>query len=144
VVAAVYIDAASVAILRNMDFVFLCLDNGAAKKTIVESLEEFGLPFVDVGMGVSLFNDSLGGILRVTTSTEKMRSHIHTRISFVDGNAGNEYDRNIQIADLNALNAALAVMKWKKLFGFYRDLKGEHHSTFSIDGNLLINEERRP
>jgi ThiF family len=103
----VYIDASSVDELREMDFVFLCLDSGAAKKTIVESLEAFGRPFVDVGMGINLSDDSLGGILRVTTSTQKLRDHIHTRISFVDGNGGNEYDRNIQIADLNALNAAL-------------------------------------
>jgi len=140
----VYIDASNVGDLRDMDFVFLCLDSGAAKKTIVESLEEFGCPFVDVGMGINLSDDSLGGILRVTTSTPKLRDHIHTRISFVDGNPGNEYDHNIQIADLNALNAALAVMKWKKLFGFYRDLKSEHHTTFTIDGNLLLNEERQP
>ncbi|MGB7493085.1 MAG: hypothetical protein WBW05_01660, partial [Candidatus Acidiferrum sp.] len=53
-----------------------------------------------------------------------------------------DYNRNIQIADLNALNAALAVIKWKKLFGFYRDLKFEHHSQFSIDTNLLLNEDR--
>ena len=43
---------------------------------------------------------------------------------------------------MNAFNAALAVIKWKKIFGFYRDLKGEHHSQFSIDTNLLVNEER--
>jgi hypothetical protein len=39
------------------------------------------------------------------------------------------------------LNAALAVIRWKKRFGFYRDLKAEHHSQFSIDTNLLINED---
>ena len=34
-----------------------------------------------------------------------------------------EYATNIQIADLNALNALMAVIKWKKLSGFYQDLK---------------------
>ncbi len=48
----------------------------------------------------------------------------------------------ISETDLNALNAALAVIKWKKLFGFYRDLKSEHRSQFSIDTNLLLNEDR--
>lgn len=33
------------------------------------------------------------------------------------------------------LNAGLAVVKWKKLFGFYLDLEGEHFSVLSIDGN---------
>jgi hypothetical protein len=54
---------------------------------------------------------------------------------------GNEYDRNIQTAELNALNAALAVIKWKKLCGFYIDLEKEHHSTYSIDGNEMTNED---
>lgn len=53
----------------------------------------------------------------------------------------NEYDVNIQIADLNALNAALAVIKWKKLMGFYQDLDLEHHCTYTIGGNLLHNED---
>lgn len=47
----------------------------------------------------------------------------------------------IPFTDLNALNAALAVIKWKKVFGFYRDLKREHHSQFSIDTSLLLNED---
>jgi hypothetical protein len=41
-------------------------------------------------------------------------------------------------ADLNALNAALAVIKWKKLACFYQDLDHEHHSTYTIGGNMLL------
>lgn len=33
-----------------MDFVFVCIDEGSDKKMIVGKLEEFGIPFVDVGM----------------------------------------------------------------------------------------------
>ena len=43
-----------------------------------------------------------------------------------------------QVADLNALNAVLAVVKWKKIRGFYRDLEREHHCTYTTDGNMLI------
>ena len=138
----VYVDAQNVKELRGMDFVFLCLVKGSPKRLIVEKLEEFNVPFNDVGMGIQLNNGTLGGIIRVTTSTEKRRDHLRSRVSFGDAAGGNEYDRNIQIADMNALNAALAVIKWKKLFGFYRDLKSEHHSQYSIDGNLLVNEDR--
>jgi hypothetical protein len=53
-----------------------------------------GKPFIDVGMGV-----------------------------FEEAFVKNECGRNIQIADLNALNAALAVVKWKKLYRFYVDLE---------------------
>ena len=115
---------------------------GSPKKLIVEKLEEFNVPFTDVGMGVQLSDDALGGIVRLTTSTTQMRNHFRGRVSFEDAPGEDDYNRNIQIADLNALNAALAIIKWKKLFGFYRDLKSEHHSQFSIDTGLLLNEDR--
>ena len=126
--------------LREMSFVFLCME-GTAKTFIVEKLEEFGLPFIDVGMGVYLSEGSLGGILRVTTSTPAQRDHVRKRVSFSDDADRNEYDANIQIADLNALNATLAVIKWKKLMGFYQDLDFEHHCTYTIGGNMLRNED---
>jgi hypothetical protein len=93
-------------------------------------------------MGIELTENALGGNVRVTTSTAQKRDHPRSRVSFEDVPGDDDYNRNIQIADLNALNAALAVIKWKKLFGFYRDLKHEHHSQFSIDTNLLLNEHR--
>ncbi len=138
----VHVDSTNIEELRGMDFVFLCVDKGSVKKVIVEKLEEFNVSFADVGMGIQLSDDSLGGILRVTTSTPQKRDHFRSRVSFGDPVDDNEYDRNIQIADLNAFNASLAVIKWKKLVGVYRDLKAEHHSQYSIDGNLLINEDR--
>jgi len=137
-----YIGAENVDDLREMSFVFLCIE-GPAKKLIVERLEAFGIAFIDVGMGVYLNEGSLGGILRVTTSTPTQRDHVGERISFSDDVDRNEYDVNIQIADLNALNAALAVIKWKKLVGFYQDLDHEHHSTYTIGGNMLLNEDRQ-
>jgi hypothetical protein len=140
----VYIDASNVEQLRDMKFVFLCFDAGKPKELVVESLEKFGVPFVDVGMGVYLSGDSLGGIVKTTTSTPAQRDHVpaKNRISFSATDGNNEYDQNIQIADLNALNAALAVIKWKKLFGFYHDFDKEHHSTYTIDGNKLLNEDQ--
>ena len=142
-----YVDASNVGDLQQMSFVFLCLDRPTAKQVIVEKLEEFDIPFVDVGMGIELVDDALGGVLRVTTSTRRMRDHVRAknRISFTGADGENDnadYARNIQIADLNALNAALAVVKWKKLFGFYRDLDDEHFSTFTVDGNALVNEDQ--
>ena len=135
-----YIGPENVDELRDMSFVFMCLE-GPAKKLIVEKLEEFGITFIDVGMGVYLSEGSLGGILRATTSTPARRDHVRKRVSFSDDADRNEYDVNIQIADLNALNAALAVIKWKKLMGFYQDLDFEHHCTYTIGGNMMRNED---
>jgi hypothetical protein len=137
-----YIDEANAEQLREMDFVFLC--GSGEKKTVVEKLESFGTPFVDVGMGLHIVDGALLGVLRVTTSTATQREHVRAknRIPFSDGEGDKDYARNIQIADLNALNAALAVIKWKKICGFYLDLEREHHTTYTIDGNTLTNEDK--
>jgi len=126
-------------LLDGVTFAFLSLDAGDAKRLIVDRLEASGAAFIDVGMGLELAEGSLGGILRVTASTPEMRDHVRQRISFVGGGAKDIYASNIQVADLNALNAVLAVVKWKKIRGFYRDLEQEHHCTYTTDGNMLIN-----
>jgi hypothetical protein len=128
--------------LTGVDFVFLCME-GSAKRGIVKKLEELDLPFIDVGMGVYVADGSLGGVLRVTASTRGQRSHVwdKQRIPFSEAEGHNEYDRNIQIADLNALNAALAVIKWKKLLGFYIDQERELYSTYTIGGNDVDNQD---
>jgi len=137
-----YIDESCLELLDDMNHVFLCMDGSESKRRIVEHLDVKGIPFIDTGMGIDEANEMLFGQLRVTTSTPTQREHIHKKNLIPYGNAGdNPYDTNIQVADLNALNACLAVVKWKKLLGFYCDLKNEHHSVYQIDGNHLINEE---
>lgn len=139
-----HIDASNIDELPALNFVFMCIDKGAAKQIIVDKLEELKIAFVDVGMGVHVVDElkSLVGILRVTASTEKKREHVENRISFGEDDVDDDYSKNIQIADLNALNAAFAVVKWKKLCGFYQDLEQEHHSTYSINVNMLLSEDR--
>ena len=127
-------------LLDGITFAFLSMDAGEEKRAVVAKLEALGVSFIDVGMGLELTNGSLGGILRVTTSTPTKREHVHQgRISFSGGGGEDVYASNIQVADLNALNACLAVVKWKKLRGFYRDLEQEHHSTYTTDGGMLLN-----
>lgn len=132
-----YVDETNVGELAGMDFVFLCMDGNAAKRMIVESLEQAAVRLVDVGMGLHQTDDAIHGQLRVTTSTPDAPAL--SRIPFSVGDH-DEYATNIQVADLNALNAALAVIRWKKLFGFYVDLEGEMSSVYAIDGNQLVND----
>jgi hypothetical protein len=117
------------------------MDSGPDKKCIVEELERDGIPFVDVGLGLYRHDDEIDGIVRVTTSTPGRRDHVwnQQRISFAES-ANDEY-HNLQVADLNMLNAALAVIKWKKLFGFYADSEHEHFSVYAIGSNRLLNDD---
>jgi hypothetical protein len=94
-------------------------------------------------MGITMNGDRLRGQIRTTTSTPTKRNHVYekNRIAFKTAEEVNEYDKNIQVAELNGLNAAIAVIKWKKLFGFYVDDGNEHFSVFVIAGNETINED---
>lgn len=135
-----HVDDRNVGELDGFSYVFLCLDKGAAKRAIITRLQTMGIPFIDVGMGLEMTDGKVAGILRVTTSSTAKSDHVYKRIPFGDGEDA-LYARNIQVAELNALNAALAVVKWKKLCGFYRDLENEHYTLFTLDGNAIVNEE---
>ena len=137
-----YVDEASVDCLRTMDFVFVAVDKGSQRGLVVSKLEEFGVPFIDCGMDVSEVEGALLGQLRVTLSTDKSREMVHSTLPLADIEGEDDYRRNIQIADLNALSAALAVIKWKKYLRFYLDSVGEHTNLYVIGGSRLFNEDK--
>jgi len=136
-----FLDETNIEHLQGMDFVFLCLDRGGDKRLIIERLVQWGISFVEVGMGVMLDGDHLRGDVRIATSTPQKHDHLESRINFSEG-AENDYSRNIQIAELNALNAALAVIKWKKLSGYYQDVMREHCSVYMIGANSIANDDQ--
>jgi hypothetical protein len=133
----------NVAQLDGFSFVFLCLDAGPEKKRVVEHLLARGVPFVDTGIGVQVGDSNLVGIVRATTLTAAQHAHLATRVPLA-GAAPDDYGSNIQIAELNMLNAVLAVLRWKKLAGFYADFRHEHHTTYTIETNVLLSEETSP
>jgi len=89
-------------------------------------------------MDVSLDRDvALRGQVRVTLGPPIVNDHIEQVVSFADGPESDIY-RNIQVADLNMLNAALAVIRWKKWLGFYGDDTNEYHSLYNIQTSSSI------
>jgi hypothetical protein len=136
----VYVTEENCQLLNELSYVFICIDSNHYRGVIVRHLLGLGIPFLDVGLGVNVGEDNLVGTLRVTVGTSNKNNHLFNRMATEDTEE-NEYATNIQIADLNALNAMMAVIKWKKMCGFYQDLKEEHHSTYTINTSQLINEE---
>jgi ThiF family len=136
----VHVDERNVEELRGLDFIFVCVDAGPMKRVLFDKLSEFGVPFVDTGMGIDQTGDSLGGILRTTRLVpgQGAQEWVQENLSFAEAE-DDEYDQNIQIVELNMLNAAHAVIAWKKHIGFYRDFRHEVQSEYTIDGNLLTN-----
>lgn len=130
----------NIELLRGLSYVFICIDSNSARSMIISNLKKFGVTFIDAGLGVNVVDENLIGQLRVTVGTPAKYDHIPNRIG-TTSLEDDEYATNIQIADLNAFNALMAVIKWKKLSGFYQDLKQEFNSTYSINTSQLINED---
>ncbi len=138
----IYITDQNINQLEGFSFIFLCIDKETVKKNIINYLLKNNIPFIDVGLGINISNNSLIGTIRTTTGSQQKNDHLFNRIPCND-DLENEYSSNIQISELNALNAIFAVIKWKKLFGFYHDDINEHNSLFTISLSQLINEDNQ-
>ncbi|MDR2239632.1 MAG: ThiF family adenylyltransferase [Zoogloeaceae bacterium] len=134
-----FITEANVSELDVFDFVFVCVDKGSARRTITSYLKKQGVAFVDVGMAIELVSGSstLAGMCRATLVTADSNSHIEETIPMMDGEQDALYGSNIQIADMNMLNAALAVIQWKQFSGFYQDDFGTHHLAYTVNSQSL-------
>ena len=136
----VFVTETNVQELSQFKFVFVCVDDGAARKLILEALEQTSVPFIDVGMGLYFENGAIGGIVRVTTSVAEKRDEVAPFLPASEPREDAAYATNIQTCDLNALNAAYAVIKWKKLLRFYHDFDNELSMNYTTDGNIINNE----
>ncbi len=134
------VTADNVAELTEMTFVFLAVDPGEHKGVIVDALERSDVPFIDVGLGAEETDAGLTAMITTTTSLPGRRELVAGRMTTA-ALPDDEYDRNIQIADLNALNAMLAVIRWKKHCGFYADTGHEHCSALIVERNKIVNDD---
>ena len=137
---AVYIDSQNIQELEGFDYVFISVDKNEIRFNITKGLLAMGVTFIDVGLGVNKIEDRLIGTLRVTVGSKTKNNHLDLRIGSHEFEE-NEYGNNIQISELNCLNAMFAIVKWKKLSGFYQDLKEELNNLFFINTNKLLNED---
>lgn len=139
---AYFLDESNVGELEGFDFVFVCVDQGPARRLICEFLQRQKIAFIDVGMSVELVpeTDKLIATCRFTLCTPQQNEHFERYVPMDEDTQEALYRRNIQIADMNAMNAMLAVMKWKQYFGFYQDEFGAHQGTFTVGTQSLTRD----
>jgi molybdopterin/thiamine biosynthesis adenylyltransferase len=135
-----YITSSNIHELDGMTYVFICVDRNRIRKMLADHLVNVAIPFSDVGLGVNVIDNKLTGAVRVTSANKNKSDHLSLRI-YPEDSDNNDYSTNIQIAELNALNAVFAVLKWKKYIGFYIDQEREHHSSYSIGVSKIFNED---
>lgn len=130
--------------LRQFDYVFVCVDKGDVRRLIYDRLADSSAIFIDTGMDVRVTDnrDALWGTMRVTSSEPESREHVFSHVPMAQGEEEDLYASNIQVIELNALNAMLAIIKWKKLSGFYMDDSKELSASFNTASNRIYNVER--
>ncbi|UFS62747.1 ThiF family adenylyltransferase [Sulfurimonas sp. HSL-3221] len=124
-------------LLKEMDFVFVSIDSGEIKRLIFDYLDGNDIPYIDVGMGLTIEEKVLRGSVRTTAFMAEEHKGLRRMIDFSEG-VDNAYSTNIQIAELNGLNAAIAVLRWKQHLGFYQSLVDEGQVMFSINTLGLV------
>ena len=101
-----------------VDYAFVCIDqrkecDSPRQDVVYASLSEARVPFIDSGVSITLENDAVSGA--VTTSAYAAGSLEWQNAipnASVEGNVPGY--RNVQLPEVNALAAALAVMEWRR------------------------------
>jgi hypothetical protein len=139
-----YIHKDNVSELAGFDFAFVSVDDGLSRGLICDYLQGSSIPFIDVGMGLEKEEGGLNllGLCRVTMGTPVKTDHLSKRLPTKDDRAEALYRSNIQVSDMNAMNAILAVMRWKQFCGFYVDYENSHHMSFSVAMQSIVREDK--
>jgi hypothetical protein len=123
-----YIDRTSAADLEGVTFAFVCVDKGSARAEIFDLLISLKIPFIDVGMGLDRKQGALSGQIRTTYYAPETAAAVRNKhLAPMTDDPDDIYRKNVQIAELNALNACYAVIRYKQLRGFYADGNQAHH-----------------
>ena len=133
-----FLDATCTEDLDGVTFAFVCVDKGTSRAGILDLLVSKSIPFIDVGMGLNRKRGPLNGQMRATYFSPEHGQALRDKglVPLTDS-PDDLYKTNIQISELNALNACLAVIKFKQLRGFYFEEVSYYHLLFEV-GDLKI------
>ena len=137
-----YLDEGNLDVLSGATFVFLASGNAVGKPVIMDWLEARDVPFIDVGIGHRGDRRPTRGLLRSRPACKDTRAGAPTIP--VPAPERDDYGRNIQTADLNALNGLLAVIRWKRHTAIYPAVTSEGFTTYSLTANEIANEDLLP
>ncbi|ESX29357.1 ThiF family adenylyltransferase [Mesorhizobium sp. M1066] len=123
-----FIDQSSTEELQGVTFAFVCVDKGSARAGVFDLLIGLKIPFIDVGLGLNRQQSALAGMLRATVYLPDDAEEIRAKaLSETADQPGDEYRTNIQISELNAMNACIAVIRYKQYRGFYVEDHPAYH-----------------
>lgn len=137
-----FVDAACDAELDGVTFAFVCVDKGSSRKRIFDLLISKNIPFVDVGMGLNRKPGPISGTVRTTYYPQDVGQAVREKAYSPETDPADDvYKTNIQIAEVNALNAALAVLRFKQIRGFYVGPPAVHQLLLTFDNLSLLSPD---
>lgn len=138
-VKSLFIDETSAAELNDVTFAFVAVDKGSSRKRIIDLLIEKNIPFIDVGMGLKRHGGTISGTVRTTYFPLDSGRIVRSKGYVPETDPPDDvYKSNIQIAELNALNAALAVLRFKQIRGFYAGPAHLNQLLLTLDNLSLL------
>ena len=136
-----FIDASCLDDLDGVTFAFVCVDKGSARAGIFNLLISKGISFIDVGMGLNRTRGPLNGMLRTTYYSAEHSQKVRAKgLAPLVDSPDDLYQTNIQISELNALNACLAVIRFKQLRGFYFEEIPYYHLLLELGDLQIVGE----
>lgn len=140
-VSTKFLDNSCTETLDDVTFAFVCVDKGTSRASIFDLLISKSIPFIDVGMGLNRKRGPLNGQLRATYYPPVNGQNIRNmELAPLADNPDDLYKTNIQISELNALNACLAVIRFKQLRGFYYEELPIYHLLFEVGDFKIVGE----
>jgi molybdopterin/thiamine biosynthesis adenylyltransferase len=137
------ITSANIERLSGFDFVFVSVDEGPARLLIVDWLSAKGIPYVDCGMGLNRSAIGLSGFVRITGVDRKaFEDNVNTARLPTENAENGEYRKQAQITELNALNAAVAVIRFKQHFELFDRL--DQATCYIFDSAMLEMDSEEP
>ena len=131
--------------MHPIDYAFVCIDqlddNDSPRQDVVYcTLTDTAVPFIDSGVSITLDDDTVSGA--VTTSfyaagSEAWRGAIPN--AKVEGNTPGY--RSVQLPEVNALAASLAVMEWRRRTGQYVTDSGSFLHRFRLETPRIVRTE---
>jgi hypothetical protein len=93
-------------------------------------------------MGLNRKQGALSGTIRATYyATDNASSIRDMQLAEMVDDPDDIYRSNVQIAELNALNASIAMIRYKQLRGFYVDDSPCYHLLMGVENLRMFTEK---
>ena len=127
---------------QPIDFAFVCIDQNSDSDTprqdaVYNALSEAEVPFIDSGVSITLDDSAIRGAVTTSGYSEgSLEWQQAIPNAAVQGNLPGY--RNVQLPEVNALAATLAVMEWRRRTGQYVSESSSFLHRFLLEAPKIV------